>query len=370
MIFELSLPQTKLTAEWEKKVLQFKSPAGTSRGVLHTKDCFFLYIKSIESNQTNRIIGTGECSPIWGLSLDNQDQYEPILNQLCKDINNYKVWLNDGLESFPSILFGLEMALKSLEQKGSRILFPSNFTHKNDSIKINGLVWMGDIDFMKKQIDKKIEEGYNCIKLKIGALNFESEIELIQQIRLKYSKELLEIRVDANGGFEFNSVMEKLKKLANLGIHSIEQPIPAGNWEQMSLLCETSPIPIALDEELIGVSDKYGLLEKIKPQYIILKPSLLGGFSASEQWILAAEKLKINWWITSALESNIGLNAIAQFTYCTKNKLPQGLGTGAIYKKNIGKGNCLIGDKFFFKSVKVLKTPKNRLKTNNNLSSN
>lgn len=347
-IFNLKIKQQALKAHWEKHILAFKNPAGTSRGVMLKKDCYVLHIHY--ENDKNSI-GIGECSPIWGLSIDSKELYENTLQNLCEDINNYSHYLNGALQNFPSINFGLEMALKSLEQGGGQILFPSEFTNNKQSIKINGLIWMGELDFMQKQIQEKIDLGYDCIKLKIGALNFDTEIKLIQSIRKKYPKEQLEIRVDANGAFDFDNALEKLQKLAELDIHSIEQPIKAGNWDQMQFLCAKSPLSIALDEELIGVfSEQKELLQTIQPQYLILKPSLLGGFKATENWINLAEELNIKWWITSALESNIGLNAIAQFTFLTNNNLPQGLGTGNIYTSNIGKANCLKGDQFYFTS--------------------
>ena len=229
------------------------------------------------------------------------------------------------------------MALKDLEIEGENILFPSEFTQGNDSIEINGLVWMGKSDFMRKQIIEKIEAGFSCIKLKIGAIDFDKEIELIKSIRKEFSEKDIEIRVDANGAFAVDNALEKLKILSEYGLHSIEQPIKQGQLEEMTRLCKQTPLPIALDEELISVNKfdkKRTLLQTIKPQYIILKPSLTGGFKASEEWIKIAQQNDIGWWITSALESNIGLNAIAQWTYTLGNKMPQGLGTGQLYKNN------------------------------------
>ncbi|MGB7786581.1 MAG: o-succinylbenzoate synthase, partial [Salinimicrobium sp.] len=214
---------------------------------------------------------------------------------------------------------------------------PSEFTRGNKAIPINGLVWMGEERFMKEQIIQKIEQGFSCIKLKIGAIDFETEIGLLKYIRKEFSSEEIEIRVDANGAFSASEAMEKLKKLSELELHSIEQPVKQGQWELMAQLCEKTPLPIALDEELIGitgVTKKQELLQTIKPQYLIFKPSLIGGFRGTDEWISLAEKQKTGWWITSALESNVGLNAIAQYTFSTNNPMPQGLGTGGLYTNN------------------------------------
>ena len=246
-------------------------------------------------------------------------------------------YLLDELKDFPSIKFGLEMALKSLSSNNKFELFPSEFTNGNDSININGLVWMGDKQFMKSQIQTKIETGFNCIKIKIGAIKFNEEIELLKYIRTQFTEKDIEIRVDANGAFSPSEALEKLKELSDFKLHSIEQPIKQGQVYEMASLCESSPLKIALDEELIGVNDfeeKSKLIETIKPPYIILKPSLVGGFSGSNEWISIAENYNANWWITSALESNIGLNTISQFTYTLNNSMPQGLGTGGFFTNN------------------------------------
>ena len=338
-----------LRSDWKKYTLNFKRPAGTSRGVITTKDSWFIFIYNDSDPQ---IKGIGECSLLKGLSIDDREDYEEKLEDVCENINNYKFYLDTDLIEFPSIRFGLEMALMDLGMdgyvgnignkgntgnRGNRILFPSDFTEGKDSIEINGLVWMGSFDFMRQQIIDKIESGFKCIKLKIGAINFEEELNLIKSIRNEFSAKDIEIRVDANGAFKQTEALEKLNRLAEFNLHSIEQPIRQGLWEEMAKLCELTPLPIALDEELIGISEikeKEKLLETIRPQFIILKPSLLGGFKASEEWIDLAEKNKTDWWVTSALESNIGLNAIAQWTYLLKNKMPQGLGTGQLYANN------------------------------------
>ena len=311
--------------------LQFKFPAGTSRGVLLHKPSSFLVLEQ------DGLTGIGECSTIPDLSIDPMEFYKQKLNEVCKWINDGNNPENIDLSAFPSIAFGLETALLDLKANGSKKLFPSDFTEGKTGIPINGLVWMGDKEFMQKQITEKIAAGYQCIKLKVGALDFETELEIIAGIRRHFSPEEIEIRLDANGGFTPEDALKKLEKLAVYHIHSIEQPIKQGQLDAMADICKHSPIPIVLDEELIGVksADKELIIEKTKPAYIILKPSLLGGFKQSEEWIRLAEKHQAKWWITSALEANIGLNTIAQWTYTLDSELPQGLGTGQLYHNNI-----------------------------------
>jgi o-succinylbenzoate synthase len=323
-----------LKASFTKHILNFKQAGGTSRGVLHQKSSWFLKIFDADNPE---IFGIGESSIIPNLSPDKIDKLEPQMQKVCKDINFYQDNF-DELTQFPSVQFAVETALIDLKNKGQRILFPSEFTLGKDPIDINGLIWMGSKEFMRAQIKEKIDEGFNCIKLKIGALNFNDEIEILKGIRNNFSPETIELRVDANGAFHPDEALEKLKRLSDFQIHSIEQPISAGQIKNMAELCSNSPIPIALDEELIGIwnsNEKRNLLEQIKPQFIILKPSLLGGFQKSEEWIKLATKNKVGWWVTSALESNIGLNAISQWTYQLQNKLPQGLGTGKLFTNNI-----------------------------------
>ena len=311
---------------WFKKyTLQFKFDAGTSRGVMRTRDSWFVFIQS-EVGKT----GIGECAPLPGLSSDSLEQMETKLQHISETGAQIP-------ENFPSIRFGIEMAEKDLQMGGKRILFPSDLTNGSTGIPINGLVWMGDFEFMQKQVKEKISAGFTCVKFKIGAIDFEKELDLIRQVRKEFSARDIEIRVDANGAFKPEEALEKLKRLSDYNLHSIEQPIRQNQWEQMAMLCEKTPLPIALDEELIGIQNidqKAKLLSEIKPQYIILKPSLLGGFAASEAWIKLAENSNIGWWVTSALESNIGLNAIAQWTYTLKNPMPQGLGTGQLFTNN------------------------------------
>ncbi len=320
-----------MIASHKEHNLQFKFPAGTSRGVLLQKPSSFLLIEK------DGLTGVGECSTIPNLSIDPQNTYSQKLDEVCRILNDGFDPNSIDLSAYPSIAFGLETALLDLAAKGSKQLFPSLFTEGKAGIPINGLVWMGDKAFMQKQIREKIAAGYHCIKLKVGAIDFETELEIISGIRQQFSPDVIEIRLDANGGFSSIEALEKLEKLSTFNIHSIEQPIRQKQWDAMTELCQKSPIPIVLDEEIIGInsSDREILLTTIKPAYIILKPSLLGGFRESEEWIQLAEKHNIEWWITSALESNIGLNAIAQWTFTLKSKLPQGLGTGQLYHNNI-----------------------------------
>ncbi len=284
------------------------------------------------------MIGYGECSILKGLSIDDVENYDDVLANVCQNINEYIEDTSNKLKSFPSIIFGIESALKDLENGGKRILFPSDFTDGIEGIPINGLIWMGSIGFMKEQLRAKVEEGFRCIKIKVGSIEFEEELKFLISMRKEYPENYFEIRLDANGAFSLAEVREKLRRLSKYKIHSIEQPIRQGNLSEMAQLCKESSIPIALDEELIGINTiegKENLVSGIKPQYLILKPSLLGGFKHCEEWIEIANKYKVGWWITSALESNIGLNAIAQWAYTLNSKLPQGLGTGQLYTNNI-----------------------------------
>lgn len=328
-----------MRAIYQQYILNFKQPGGTSRGVLHTKETYFLEIYDGERK------GIGECGIFRGLSYDDVPEYEETLKWLCESINKDPEFLKQELKNYPSIWIGYEQAMKNLKY-GSNLYFPSDFTEGKASIKINGLIWMGNADFMKEQITGKLNSGYDCIKLKIG-VDWNSEKEIIKNLRKEFPEEKLEIRVDANGAFSFEEAKMVLEELSELKIHSIEQPIKAGNIIEMKSLCSETPTPIALDEELIGVvnfHDKKKLLELIAPQYIILKPSLIGGFSGSDEWIEIAENLKIGWWITSALESNIGLNAIAQYTFTKNPNLPQGLGTGGLFTNNFETSLVLNGD--------------------------
>jgi o-succinylbenzoate synthase len=320
-----------IKATYYKYILQFKTPSGTSRGILKNKETWFLYI-SKEGK-----FGVGECGLFRGLSIDDRPDYEDKLKWVC---NNIELGLDILLAKtihFPSIQIGLEQAFLSLQSPSPYKLFVSNFTESNKAIDINGLIWMGDREFMNDQIKEKIAQGFRCLKMKIGAIDFATEVQLLASIRKEFSINDIELRVDANGAFKPSEALEKLKILSNYDLHSIEQPIRQGHYQEMALLCEETPLPIALDEELIGVFDvtkRTKMLQIIKPQYIILKPSLVGGFKESLEWIELAKKSGIGWWVTSALESNIGLNAIAQWTATLKSSMPQGLGTGGLFTNN------------------------------------
>ena len=320
-----------MKATYHKYILHFKRPSGTSRGVMNNKETWFIILEK-EGKK-----GIGECGILRGLSIDDRPDYEAKLQWTCANIHLGVNQLWEALIEFPSIQFGVEMAFRSLASETPFLLFPTEFTKGVKSIPINGLVWMGEEPFMKQQIEEKLADGFSCIKLKIGAIDFEKELQLLRYIRQYFTPEQVEIRVDANGAFTTTVALDKIMQLAGFNIHSIEQPIQKNNTDSMAELCKITPIPIALDEELIGVfslEEKEQLLQKIKPQYIILKPSFIGGFRGTKEWILLAEKYKIGWWITSALESNIGLNAIAQWAFLQHNLMPQGLGTGALYTNN------------------------------------
>lgn len=311
--------------------LIFNEPAGTSRGVLTEKPTFF--IKIYDENDPAQF-GIGEAAVFPGLSPEADGNYVWKLTELMA---NVAIGRQTDLSRHSSIQFGLEQAILDYSNKCKGLYFPGPFTSGHRSVEINGLIWMGDFDKMIERIEKKFEEGFKCIKLKIGAIEWSKELEMIRFIRNKFSENELMIRVDANGGFSYESCGEKLKELANLGIHSIEQPIKAGNPELMANLCKNSPVSIALDEELIGkesTESRIKILDEIKPDYIILKPALCGGFSGASEWIEESEKRGIGWWITSALESNIGLNAIAQWSASLNVSGPQGLGTGTLFTNN------------------------------------
>lgn len=320
-----------MKVSYKKYILNFKRPSGTSRGVMTEKETWFIILEKDGKR------GIGECGLLRGLSIDDRPDYEEKLQWACDNIHLGEERLWEELIEFPSIQFGLETAFRSLEAETPYLLFPSAFTKGEEDIAINGLVWMGEEAYMKQQIEEKLAQGFNCIKLKIGAIDFEKELGLLRFIRSNFSAEEIEIRVDANGAFTANEALGKLSQLSSFQLNSIEQPIKQHQQEAMAGLCKKTPLPIALDEELIGVfsfAEKEALLQKILPQYIILKPSLVGGLRGSKEWIGLAEKYNIGWWVTSALESNIGLNAIAQWTFLQNNPMPQGLGTGALYTNN------------------------------------
>ncbi len=327
--------------------LIFRRPAGTSRGVLRTRHTWFLMVTDTEHPQRT---GIGECGLIPGLSPDDPNQVTEQLTDLCSNINQHHDWVLRKGQQFPAIGFALETALEDLQKGGRRLFDDNGFTRGNSGIPINGLIWMGDREYMQQQIAEKLEAGFTCIKIKIGAIHFEQELALISSIRQKFDAAAIEIRLDANGAFSAEKAPEVLDRLAPLHIHSIEQPIGPGQWKQMARLCADAPVPIALDEELIGIYDdavRGQMLRMIQPQYIILKPSLLGGLQAARQWVKLAETSGIGWWATSALESNIGLNAIAQWTYANAPERIQGLGTGQLYTNNISSPLHIKGGRLF-----------------------
>lgn len=325
-----------MKARFEYTPLTFKRPAGTSRGELTIKHSWLLFIEE------NGITGTGECSIIPGLSPDfeSQEHYEFILEEAVKQINNGTLTSENAaniLQHQSSVLFGVECAFLDLQNGGKKVYYDNDFSRGNASIPINGLIWMGNESSMQEQIEQKLAAGFSTIKMKIGAIDFETEFKLLQNIRNQYNSNTITLRVDANGAFTPDEAVHVLKRLSELEIHSIEQPIKAGQWDAMQQLCQDPLTPIALDEELIGISsreEKIQLLSQISPQFIILKPSLHGGISGTKEWIELAEKQKISWWMTSALESNIGLKAICELAAEYNNILPQGLGTGSLYVSN------------------------------------
>ena len=330
-----------------ERILHFKQPAGTSRGVYTTRKIWLIHLSDGQHT------GVGECAPLPDLSCDAflDSEYVSILNKICKDFCQSGKIDYDSLRDYPSMLFGLETALLNL-QNGD-CLFDTAFSRGEVGIPINGLVWMGNYDEMLQRLEEKLEKGFRCVKLKIGAIDFERELDLIKRIRDRFSFHEVELRLDANGAFPYSEALYKLELLSQYAIHSIEQPIKAGQWAYMAELCRESPLPIALDEELIGVNDpamKRHMLNIIKPRYIILKPSLHGGMAGCREWIETARDLGIGSWITSALESNIGLNAIAQFAssiYGDHITMPQGLGTGQLFTDNIPMPLEIRGDQLW-----------------------
>ena len=323
-----------------KRVFKFNFKARTSRGLMKDKTSWFL---QTEDDTSPGIKGFGECGPLPGLSVDSREDYEKCLVDIVEKMNASSFTSADTAAllaiippEFPSIVFGAETALFDLLNGGKRIIYKNSFS-AGKPIPINGLVWMGDMDFMMDQINKKISSGFKCLKLKVGGLDFDRECDILSYIRRRYFRDDITIRLDANGAFKTDDVLYKLGELEKFKIHSIEQPIRPG-LEEMEELCRKSPIPIAFDEELIGVNNRSGkaeLLKRLKPRYIVLKPTLHGGLSGCAEWIATANSQAIGWWITSALESSIGLNAVCQFAANYDLTLPQGLGTGAIYENNI-----------------------------------
>ena len=324
-----------------KHRLEFKVPGGTSRGVLSHKDSWFLVLK--DKGKT----GVGECSIIEGLSPETPAQVEAALPQISTEIDLGLDVLYQKYAHMPAIQFALEMAFGGLQSEDPFVFFDTPFVKGQNPLVINGLVWMGASHFMQAQIEEKLALGYDCIKLKIGALDFDLECSLLSEMRKRFDKSSLQIRVDANGAFLPEEALEKLERLAQFDIHSIEQPIAVDQWEAMAHLCAVSPVPIALDEELIGRhsdEDKRALLKAVSPQYLILKPSLVGGWKGADHWVELAEEYGIGWWATSALESNVGLNAIAQWCADKQMTMPQGLGTGQLFTNNFESPLYLTGN--------------------------
>ena len=335
------------------RAFHFKEPAGTSRGVYHTRTSRFVHLTC---DERPGIVGVGECAPLPILSCDDLPDYDRVLRRQCDDVCARGGIDVDALRNYPSMLFGLETAWRQLNVGGSTALSSTPFARGEEGIPINGMVWMGDFETMATRLEQKINQGFSCIKIKIGAIDFADEIALIRRLRDRFNGERIELRVDANGAFSPAEALDRLHQLASNDIHSIEQPIQARQWNDMSRLCRMSPLPIALDEELIGVNtleDKRRLLDTISPQYIVLKPSLHGGMAGCREWITLAEERGIGSWITSALESNVGLNAIAHLAaevYGPAISMPQGLGTGQLFTDNINTIPIAIqGDKLWYR---------------------
>lgn len=322
---------SELQAEFRKHTLTFERPMGTSRGVLHTRDVFILSLRQ------RSLLGLGECAPLAGLSQDDRPDYETQLQRVCQQIGSGVPVERLDLREWPSIRFGLETAMRDLATGGNRKLFDTPFTRGDAGMAINGLVVMADLASMKAQIASKIASGFDCIKIKIGAHDLAAECRLLAAFRDQFPAPDIQLRLDANGAFAASEALEKLQVLSQYSVHSVEQPIRPGQWQAMAEICASSPVPVALDEELIGIDDnqaKDDLLAMIKPHFIVLKPSLVGGFEACEAWIRSAREMGICYWITSMLESNIGLNAISQWTSTLEPGMHQGLGTGQLYLRN------------------------------------
>ena len=334
-----------MTYNIQERTLHFKQPAGTSRGVYTTRKIWLVYLSD------GKKTGMGECAPLPDLSCDVRNDYEEVLEGFCQKLCESGEIDYEAMRDYPSMLFGLETALLNLQH--GDIMFDTAFSRGEVGIPINGLVWMGNYDEMLQRMEEKLEKGFRCVKLKIGAIDFDQELDLVKRIRDRFSFHEVELRLDANGAFPYEEALYKLELLSQYAIHSIEQPIKAQQWALMAELCRESPLPIALDEELIGVNDpemKHHMLNIIKPRYIILKPSLHGGMQGCREWIKTARDMGIDSWITSALESNIGLNAIAQFAadvYGNHITMPQGLGTGQLFTDNIPMPLEIRGDKLW-----------------------
>jgi o-succinylbenzoate synthase len=340
-----------LKASYQKYQLQFIQPGATSRGIMTERTSWFLIVYNSENPA---VTGIGECAPLPGLSRDDITGIEMKLDWLCNRIDQEDILDDPGLWNDPSLLFAVETALFDLHNGGTRLIFKNSFYSNGQGIPINGLIWMGSFEHMLKAIHSKLEQGYTCIKIKISAKDIENELDMIRQVRKSYGWDL-EIRVDANGAYNYDTCMPVLLKLADLHIHSIEQPLPSGAYESMARLCKNSPIPVALDEDVVHWTqrnEKWKLIEWIHPHYLVLKPGLIGGFSETGQWIELAENNNIGWWITSALESNIGLNAIAQFSNQMHLSMVQGLGTGQVFSNNLNSPLVTRNGYLFYDSQK------------------
>lgn len=338
-----------LKAHYIAHTFKFNIAGGTSRGVLTEKTSWFIKL----FNDDKTVFGLGEVSILPGLSPEKPADIEYLLNLLVKNPSEFI--RNFDLNKFPAVKFGLETALLDLKMGGSQILYPSLFTEHKKGIKINGLIWMGRKEEMLLRLKEKVKQGFSCIKIKVGAINFQEELDLLQFIRKSFSPEEIELRVDANGAFTPENAMHKIDALSQFTLHSIEQPIKQGQWHAMAKLCINSAIPIALDEELIGITnitEQEQLLDTIKPQFIILKPSLIGGLKETENWSKQAAQRNIRSWVTSALEGNIGLNAIAQWTYVKGSQMPQGLGTGQVFSNNIASPLEIKGEELWYNNTK------------------
>lgn len=337
-----------MKAHFIKHHLIFKKQAGTSRGILLEKPSWYLILEH------NGKLGIGECSILPKLSLEKDRDLSPVFDSICTHIHLGMDELMKKWQHLPAVKFAIEMAFTDLQFGEEKQFFDNPFFNQKQNIQTNGLIWMGTKQDMLTQVDEKIEQGFSCVKLKIGAINWADELDILKSIRNKHDKQTIELRVDANGAFHTDTALDKLHQLAALDIHSIEQPIKAGQWDKMADLCKKTPLPIALDEELIAIRDpdkRNRMLNIIKPQYIIIKPSLVGGFSDSEHWVDLAKKHQIGWWATSALESNVGLNAIAQWTSKMETTIPQGLGTGRLFTNNITSPLEIIQDKLVYTST-------------------
>lgn len=334
-----------------ERTFHFKQPAGTSRGIYTVRHSTFL---TLTSSERPGVKGIGECAPLLDLSCDAIPEYQSILKQVCRMVEQLGKIPYEMLRPYPSMLFGLETAFAQWETGGSTVLYDTPFARGEEGIPINGLVWMGSYEEMLRRLEVKLKQGFHCVKLKIGAIDFEQELELVKGIRKRFSKNEVELRVDANGGFSPENALDRMDRLARYDIHSIEQPIRQRQWGEMARLCRESPLPIALDEELIGVnvlSMKRALLDTVHPAYLVLKPSLHGGMYGCEEWIRLAKERGIGSWVTSALESNVGLNAVAHFAakvYGPHITFPQGLGTGSLFTDNVPMPLHICGDRLWY----------------------